>query len=198
MKSFLKNVRDIAIAGFFALLPVYVLLLILEKAWKAFHTLGAGVAGIFGMPPVLGVGGNTIFTAILVVAVWVICGLLVRFTFIGAFSRAAEATMAKYIPDYARYKSMAEEKLQHKAKALDYTTALIRWQDYWRPAYIIEQDKNGNCVVFVPNAPETSNGRILFATQQQVRVVSTVTANQLDECLKKLGRGLCVGYGIHG
>ena len=191
MKTFLKNVRDIAIAGFLALLPLYVLFLIIGKAWKALTTMGAGVAGIFGMPPIMGVRPNTIITAILVIAGWIVFGLLVRFTFVGALSRAAEGTIARYVPNYAKYKSMAEEKLQHKVKVLDYTGALIRWQDYWRPAYIVEQDKDGNCVLFLPEAPETSRGHVLLAKRDQVRVVPFITANQLDASLKNMGRGLC-------
>jgi uncharacterized membrane protein len=198
MKRFFKNVHEIAIAGFFALLPVYVLILIIGKAWKSLHSLGAGIAGIFGMPPVLGIGGGSIFTAFLVIALWIVCGFLMRFTFVASLSRAAEATISKYIPNYAKYKSMAEEKLEHKVKVLDYTSALIRWQEYWRPAYIVEQDGDGNCVVFLPDVPETSKGRVLLARQEQVRVVPAMTANQLDESLKKMGRGLCSGYGIHG
>ena len=198
MKRFFKNVHEIAIAGFFALLPVYVLILIIGKAWKSLHSLGAGIAGIFGMPPVRGIGGGSIFTAFLVIALWIVCGFLMRFTFVASLSRAAEATISKYIPNYAKYKSMAEEKLEHKVKVLDYTSALIRWQEYWRPAYIVEQDGDGNCVVFLPDVPETSKGRVLLARQEQVRVVPAMTANQLDESLKKMGRGLCSGYGIHG
>jgi uncharacterized membrane protein len=198
MKRFFKNVREVAIAGFFALLPVYVLILIIGKAWKSLHSLGAGIAGIFGMPPVLGVGGSSIFTASLVIALWIVCGFLMRFTFVAGLSRAAEATISKYIPNYAKYKSMAEEKLEHKVKVLDYTSALIRWQEYWRPAYIVEQDGDGNCVVFLPDVPETNKGRVLLARQEQVRVVPAMTANQLDESLKKMGRGLCSGSGIHG
>jgi uncharacterized membrane protein len=191
MKTFLKHVRDIAIAGFLALLPLYVMILIIGKVWKTLHSLGAGVAGIFGMPPIMGVRPNTIFTALLLVAVWIVCGLLVRFTFVGAMSRAAEGTIAKYVPGYAKYKSMAEEKLQDKVKVLDYTSALIRWQEYWRPAYIVEQDKDGNCVLFLPDAPETNKGYVLLAKRDQLRVVPSVTANQLDASLKNMGRGLC-------
>src|ERR1700760_1928730 len=98
MKTFLIKLRDIAIAGFFALLPVYILLLIVAKAWKSLRSLGAGIAGIFGMKPILGVGGGTIFTGLLVIAVWIICGLLVRFSFVGALSRAVEGGLSKYIP----------------------------------------------------------------------------------------------------
>jgi hypothetical protein len=127
MKKFLNNIRDIAVAGFMALLPVYVLILIVEKAWKALHTVGAGIAGILGVQPTLGVKGNTMFTALLVIAAfWIVCGLLVRYTFMGAMSRVAEEAISKYISDYAKYKSIAEEKPLHKVKVLDYTSALIR------------------------------------------------------------------------
>lgn len=197
MKTFLNKLRDTAIAGFFALLPVYILFLVVAKAWKSLQSVGAGIAGIFGMKPILGVGGSTIFTGLLVIAVWIVCGLLLRFTFMGSLSRAVERGLSKYIPDYDKYKGMAEEKLQHKVRVLDYTSALIRWQEYWRPGYIVEQDNDGNCVLFLPDIPETNKGQVLLARQDQVRVVSSITANQLDESLKKTGRGLCSEFGIH-
>lgn len=197
MKTFLKNVLDIAITGFLALLPLYVVVLIIGKAWKSLHSLGAGVAGMFGMQPIKGVQPNTISTALLLVAFWIVVGLLVRFTFMGAVSRAAEGTITKYVPDYAKYKSMAEQKLQNKVKVLDYTSALIRWQEYWRPAYIVEEDKDGNCVLFLPDAPETNRGHVLLAKRDQLRVVPFITANQLDASLKNMGRGLCSEHGIY-
>jgi hypothetical protein len=197
MKTFLRHLRDIAISGFFALLPLYVLFLVIAKAWKTLQSLGAGIAGVFGMKPILGVGGSTIFTGILVIALWIVCGLLVRYTSVSAVSRAVETGLSKFIPDYNKYKGMAEEKLQHKVKVLEYTSALIRWQDYWRPAYIVERDADGNCVLFLPDIPETNKGHVLLAKYDQVRVVPSIVANQLDESLKKMGRGLCREFGMH-
>ena len=104
--------------------------------------------------------------------------------------------MSRYIPGYETYKAIAEEKLQHKVRTLDYTSALIQWQEYWRPAYIVEQDEDGTCVLFLPDVPETNKGHVLLAKQDQVRVVSSITANQLDASLKKMGRGLCSQYGL--
>jgi hypothetical protein len=196
MKTFLRHLRDIAISGFFALLPLYVLFIVLAKAWKSLSSVGAGIAGMFGMKPVLGVGGTTIFSGLLVITLWIVIGLLVRFSFMAALSRAAERAMSKYIPGYDTYKAIAEEKLQHKVRALDYTSALVRWQDYWRPAYIVEQNEDGTCVLFLPDVPETNKGHVLIAKQTQVRVVSSITANQLDASLKKMGKGLCREYGL--
>jgi uncharacterized membrane protein len=196
MKTFLSHVRDVAISGFFALLPLYVLFIVVAKVWKSLSSVGAGIAGMFGVKPILGVGGTTIFSGLLVITLWIAIGLLVRFSFMAALSRAAERTMSKYVPGYETYKAIAEEKLQHKVRALDYTTALIRWQEYWRPAYIVEQGGDGTCVVFLPDVPETNKGHVLLAKQDQVRLVSSVTANQLDASLKKMGRGLCSEYKI--
>ena len=196
MKTFLSHLRDIAISGFFAMLPLYVMFIVIAKAWKSLSSVGAGIAGMFGMKSVLGVGSSTVLSGLLVITIWIVIGLLVRFSFMAALSRAAERAMSKYIPGYDTYKAIAEEKLQHKARALDYTSALIRWQEYWRPAYIVEQDEDGTCVLFLPDVPETNKGHVLLTKNDQVRVVSSITANQLDASLKKMGRGLCSEYKI--
>jgi len=51
---------------------------------------------------------------------------------------------------------MAEEKLRNKVRMLPYSSVLIKQQEYWRPAYVVEQDADGNCVVFLPETPDTS------------------------------------------
>jgi hypothetical protein len=196
MKTFLTHVRDIAISGFFALLPLYVLFIVIAKAWKSLSSVGAGIAGMFGLKPIPGVGGPTIFSGLLVITLWIVTGLLVRFSFLAALSRAAERAMSKYIPGYGTYKAIAEEKLQHKVRALDYTSALIRLQEYWRPAYIVEKDEHGTCVLFIPDVPDTNKGQVLLAQQDDVRVLSSITANQFDTSLKKMGKGLCSEYGL--
>ena len=196
MKTFLAQFRDIAISGFFALFPMYVLFIVITKAWTSFTSVGTKMAGMFGLKSILGVGGTTVFSGLLLIAIWVVAGLLLRFTFMRSLSRALERGLSQFLPGYDTYKKMAEEKLQHKIKILPYTCALIRWQEYWQPGYIVEQDGDGNCVVFLPDIPETNKGRILLAKQNQVRMMSSVTANQLDASLKKTGKGLLSEYGI--
>jgi uncharacterized membrane protein len=196
MKTFLSHLRDTAISGFFALLPPYVLYIVIAKAWKSLSFVKAGIAGMFGLKSMLGVGGSTVFSGFLVITIWIVIGMLVRFSFMAAMSRAAERALSKYIPGYDTYKAIAEEKLQHKARALDYRSGLIRWQEYWRPVYIVEQDEDGTCVLFLPDVPETNKGHVLVAKQDHVIVVSSITANQLDASLKKMGKGLCSEYKI--
>ena len=197
MKDFLAKLRDITVSGILALLPLYVFFVVVKRAWKALSSIASDFAQVLGMKYILGVGGATVFSVLLIVAIWVLTGLLVRYSFLSAISKAAEKQLSKYIPDYDSYKAKAEEKLRQKVAILPYTSALIKWEEYWQPGYIVEQDQEGTCVVFLPEIPETIKGHILLARQDQVRVVESVTANQLDASLKKTGKGLLSDYGIH-
>jgi len=183
-------------AGLLFLLPIYVVFILFAKAWTPLSAAGKKIAELAGLNSVLGVAGSTILTVILLVATWLLCGLLVRFSFIAALSKAAERWLSKNIPGYDTYKALAEEKLKPSVKVLPYAAALIRQQEFWQPAYIIEQDANGNYVVFLPDTPETRKGHVLLAKPDQVRAVPSVTANQLEASLKRLGRGLLSEYCI--
>jgi hypothetical protein len=129
MKTFLAKLRNVAMAGFFFLLPVYVLFIILTKAWSSLSSLGGSIAGMFGMKSILGVGGNTVFSGLLFITIWIACGLLVRVSFVAGFSNRVENLLSKYIPGYATYRTMAEEKLRNKVRMLPYS-ALIKQQEY--------------------------------------------------------------------
>ena len=113
-----------------------------------------------------------------------------RFSFVAAFGKATEGWLSKNIPGYSVYKSLAEDKLHQSVKGIPFTAALVRRQGFWQPAYVVEQDTHGTCVVFLPDIPDTTKGHILLVKHDQLRFLSSLTANQLDESLRKLGKGL--------
>jgi hypothetical protein len=190
MKAFLANLRNVAISGFFFLLPIIVMFIIITKAWSALTSIGTRIAGMFGVSSILGFKGGHIFTGLLMLAICVVCGLLVRISFVAGFHKTVEGWMSKYIPAYDAYRVMAEEKLQNKTRILPYDSALVRQQACWLPAYIIEQDPDGNYVLFLPDVPETNRGHVLLAKGDDVRRIAWLKANQLDASLKSMGKGL--------
>jgi uncharacterized membrane protein len=196
MKTFLINLRNLAIAGFFFLLPVIVVFVILTKAWVGLTSVGKKIAQAFGLSS-FGLDGTTVATGLLLIALCLLCGLLMRYAFLAAFRQSVDGLLVKYLPGYGAYKSMAEEKLQHKQRILPYGSARIKQQDYWQPAYIVERDQGGDCVLLVPDIPDTTKGRLLIAKADQIRILSSVAANDLDACLRKSGKGLLSELGIH-
>lgn len=196
MKTFLINLRNLAIAGFFFLLPVIVVFVILTKAWVGLTSVGKKIAQIFGLSS-FGFGGTTVVTGLLVIALCLLCGLLMHYAFLAAFRQSVEGLLLKYLPGYGTYKAMAEEKLQHKQRILPYESVLIKQQDYWQPAYIVERDQGGDCVLLVPDIPDTAKGRLLIAKADQIKVLPSVAANDLDACLRRAGKGLLSELGVH-
>ncbi len=190
IKHFLIKLRGIAMAGFFFLLPVYVVFIIIAKAWTSLGSMGANIAAMFGMKAVFGIRGSSIISGIILILLWLLCGLLVRISFIAAFHRTVEDLLTKHIPGYQTYKTVAEEKLNKTARTIPYMSVLLRHQEYWRPAYLVEQDQGDNLVVFIPDVPNTNAGHVVLAKREQVRLLPSVTAKQLDMSLKKMGRGL--------
>ncbi len=190
MRQFLAKIRETAVAGFFFLLPAYIVVIVATKAWTALSSLGGRVAGLFGIKPMFGLGAHTVASGLLLILIWIACGLLMRFSFISRFKSRVEGWISALIPGYENYKRTAEEKLKSETRRLPYTSALIRVEDYWRPAFVVEQDGRDNYVVFLPDTPQTAQGRIVLATKEQVKILSSIGPNELDASLKKMGKGL--------
>ena len=192
MKAFFDKVKKVAIAGFFFLLPVFVIFVVLTKAWQALSSIGTKLAGLFGMKTIVGIGSATIFTGLLLILICLVCGYLVlRFTFLKRLNRSVEKRLMQYIPGYATYKEMAEEKLQQKEKLIPYTPALLKVDSsFLQPVFIIEKGETGEHVILVPAIPETNKGQILIVNEERLTRITSVTANQFDAALKKLGAGL--------
>jgi hypothetical protein len=190
MSQFFTKLRQIVVAGFFFLFPLYVVFVVISKAWTSLTSIGSKLASMFGVKSVIGVGGTTLFTSLAIVAIWLLCGLLVRVSFVSAFSKALERTISGLIPGYATYRAIAEEKVAHKTKLLPYDSALLNQGDCQQPAFVIDKDDEGNFVLFLPDIPETNHGRVVVAHGDKVRLVPSLSANELDVLLKKLGKGL--------
>ena len=190
MKQVITKLSQIVIAGFFLLFPLYVVFIVISKAWMSLTTIGTRLAAMFGVKTVLGVGGHQFLTGLLIIFIWLLCGLLVRVSFIGAFSRAMERTISSLIPGYASYRAIAEEKIARKTKILPYASAWLTLGDCDQPVFIVDKDNVGNFVLFLPDVPDTSRGRVLVASSDKVRMMPSLTANELDAILKKMGEGL--------
>ena len=67
---------------------------------------------------------------------------------------------------------------------------MIKEHDFWRPVFVVEQAVDGHTVVFVPSVPDTSKGSVLLVAREDVQLVPTLSATDLDASLKKLGAGL--------
>jgi uncharacterized membrane protein len=190
MKALVTNLRNTAISGVFFMLPIIVIFIIANKAWVSLTSVGANIAGVFGMKAFLGVGATTIFTGLVLIGLVMLLGILARYAFMARFREYLERLLSQYLPGYSAYKLSAEDKLQSKLRMLPYASALIRQKEYWQPAYVIERGQDDYCVVFIPDVPDTGRGEVLVAKSDQIRLLPAVSVNDLDASLRRIGKGL--------
>jgi len=55
---------------------------------------------------------------------------------------------------------------------------------------LIEEDQDGNAVVFVPNAPAKDQGQILIVKATDFKKLSETTLGNLDNSIKSFGKGI--------
>ena len=192
MKKFFLDGKKLAVAGFFFLLPVFVIFVIITKAWTALTSVGTKIAAFFGLKTIVGIGSATVCTSLLLIIICLLCGLLaVKFSFMRRFSKRIENQLAEIIPGYDMYREMAEEKLQQRQKIIPYTPALLKTDnDFLQPVFIIEQDDAGNNTVLIPGIPETNKGQIFIVKNEKLKRISAVSANDFDASLRTMGTGL--------
>jgi uncharacterized membrane protein len=190
MQNYFATFRRFAVSGLVFLLPIYILLVVVTKAWTSVSSLGTRLASLFGLKSIMGVGASSVLSGLSLVALWVVCGWLAEVSLVAAVRNRVEGWLASYIPGFAAYEALLEDKLQGRNKTLSYATALLRQQEVWRPVYVVERDAKGTSVVFAPEASDPTKGTILLVAQGDVRLLPSLSAADLEASLKKCGAGL--------
>jgi uncharacterized membrane protein len=186
MKKFLENSRNTILSGILFFLPIFFLLGLIQKVWHSLTGFGAKLAALVGVKSVAGIGAASIVTTLLLILIFYICGLLVRFAFIGKFRNWIENTLLQYIPGYLTYKVKMEEKLIKKADTRQ--PVLVITPIGKRPGLLIESTAQ-SATVYLPNTPDTNNGQVLIVDVSTIRHIKG-DAKSLLKSVQYSGKGI--------
>ncbi|WP_426484991.1 hypothetical protein [Flavobacterium sp. 2] len=191
MKEFLGQVERNCISGALLLLPLLVFFVLLEKVWKFFQNYGEKFAHFLRLDLVLGKYATDVAGGVILVLLIYFSGYLMRLSLLRRFTKWVDDKLMIFLPGYEKNKKEAEEKLKgRKKKPSSDLPILLKNGNYWQPAHLIEEDQNGNAVVFVPNAPAKDQGQILIVKATDFKKLSETTLGNLDNSIKSFGKGI--------
>ncbi|WP_286967560.1 MULTISPECIES: hypothetical protein [unclassified Flavobacterium] len=193
MKRFLLQVERNCISGALVLLPLLVFFILLEKVWKFFQNYGEKFAHFLRLDLVLGKYATDIAGGIILLALIYFSGFLMRLSLLKRFTKWVDEKLMIFLPGYEKNKKEAEEKLlkrNKEPKPITDLPILFKNGDFWQPAHLIEEDKNGSAVIFVPNAPAKDQGQILIVKSTDFKKLTDTTLSSLDESIKSFGKGI--------
>lgn len=163
MNRFGRSVLQPLGAGLLILAPIYLAVLLVLKAMGSLSKIVGPLAKL--LP--LWVPGAKIVSLLVVLLVCLMTGLAVR-THLGHETwRKIEKSLFQRIPGYELFRSFTQQ-LAGESRDRVWRPALAHIGDSLRPAFIIEELKDGRFTIFVPSVPTPFAGAVHILSQDRV------------------------------
>lgn len=183
MRAIAEFTKTTLIGGVLVVIPIYLSVLLLLKAFATVMGLVAPIA--HELPAALPF--KEIISVLLLVAACFVCGIAVR-TGPGLRAKnAIERTLLEKIPGYALIRGLAG-RLVGKEDEQTFAVVLAEIEDALVPAFLVEDCDDGQCVIFVPSVPTPAAGAIYIIAKSRVHAVD-VPFNQAVAVISKWGSG---------
>jgi uncharacterized membrane protein len=183
LKRFREFVVNTLVAGFLAVLPIYLATLLLLKAMKS---LGGLVRPFAHLLPEW-FPAETAISFLLVLILCFLVGMALR-TPLGEVALARiENSLFQKIPGYTLFRSMTRQLLGENQETA-WKPSLAEIEDALVPAFIIEELDDGRFTVFVPSVPTPLAGAVYILGPERVHPLN-VPFTQAVKTLTRWGSG---------
>ena len=170
-------------AGLLVLAPIYLGVLLLLKAMQS---LGAVVRPIAQLLPDW-VPAERLLSLLLVLAICLVIGYLVRTAAGQAVRARLEHTIFEKLPGYTLFRSLTL-RVAGQSDDTTWKPALAEIEEALVPAFIIEELADGRYTVFVPSVPTPLAGGVYVLTPERVHPVNVSFARAI-KTLSRWGAG---------
>jgi len=186
-----KIIRNHLVTGFIFLMPVLITIAVLGKFWAKLLQIGNKVSGFLRIHTLLGTTGDAIIAVILLLLFCVLAGFLVKLSVFKRMSDWLDERLARFIPGYNDLRKETEKNIGMGPKEEVFETCLVRTQEYWTPAYLIDVADNGNATVFIPLAPTFKTGQVAIFPADSYKKLE-IDSKALNQYLVKFGKGIAI------
>jgi hypothetical protein len=143
------------------------------KFWNQLLGVGKRATRLLRVDTVLGPSGDAVVAVLLFLFICVVAGYLVRISFLKRGSERIDRRLETLVPGYSQFRSETRKKIGVAAEQQEpsFDACLVRIQELWEPGYVIERNGDGTLTVFVPQAPNPSQGRVYVTDPTRVRML---------------------------
>jgi len=186
MRKLVQHATARVMSGVVFLIPLMVIIVIIQKLWTGLNGAGNFIVKTFGLHSLLGNKSVPIATALVLVILFYLCGLLVKFSMLTSFKDWLERSVLQYIPGYITYRAQIEKKIKPKQDSR--IPVLVQTQIGKKPGLVIEE-RADESVVYFPNCPDSNNGEVLMVPNQQLTKLDIKTSVFIKS-IQAFGKGI--------
>ncbi len=183
MESVQKFIKMTVIGGVWFLLPIALVVILGAKLLALARPIVGPFARMVPQHVVAGYALGSMLAALLLVLVAFVAGLLARTEMGRQVVSWIENSLLGVLPQFRDVKNIASLSAQQAFKPVFVSTS-----GGWRFGLLADRLEGGWVAVFLPNAPRTMTGMVLFVPDALVRPAG-VTLNEMMALTRELGVG---------
>jgi len=185
MGNFIKTT---AIGGLIFLIPIVVLVMILKKAYGIMMMVAVPLDKLI---PIEAVGGVALVNILAVICVFVACffaGLVAKSKFGKNVFNMIDAKLVLFFPGYSYVKSLTSPLAGETAEGKTLKPVIAKLDDQSQIAFEVERADDGTVVVYVPGAPDSRSGNVVYLPEDRVEPLD-ITFADVTKAWRQFGRG---------
>ena len=185
MGSFIKTT---AIGGFLFLIPIVVLAVILKKAYSIMMLVAVPLDRLIPVETLGGVALANILAVLCIVVACFLAGLVAKSKLGKATFNLIDAKLLLFFPGYSYLKSLTSSFTDERDEGKVLKPIIAKLDDQSQLAFEVEHADDGTVVVYVPGAPDSRSGNVVYLTPDRVERLD-ITFGEVTKSLRQFGRG---------
>lgn len=187
MRALARILTATALGGIVFLLPLLIVVVLLNHAVRLMQPIVTPVANLF---PAQTFETTAIAATISILGLFLICllaGILARTRIARYLSGSIESRIERRVPLYRIIRSTIKG-FAAVEKDSSVIPVLARFDDAWQLGFILEENGDGLCTVFIPQAPTPMIGTVYYMEEARLKRLS-ITVGQTFRCVAQMGLG---------
>jgi uncharacterized membrane protein len=188
MKGLIEFIKTTLAGGFFVVLPMMLIYLLLDETLEAATALATPIIDLLPEGIIEGTPFPNLIAIVLILLVSLVFGLAIRTRLGERLIRKAEHAVLEKIPGYAAIRSLSTRVFGADVDG-EFEPALLSLPlDGKALVFLVERHDDGQCTVFLPSSPTPGVGTIQVVPAERVQALDA-KASQVFEALSHWGVG---------
>ncbi|HWM28617.1 MAG TPA: DUF502 domain-containing protein [Woeseiaceae bacterium] len=187
MSKLLGFVRTTLVGGLLYLVPIIVLLAILGKAVQIAHGISPPVLELVRTANLGGILTPQVVAILLLVLFCFAAGLFASTAVAKRIRQVLEAKVLSNLPGYEFIKGVSESLAGVDTSGVR-DAVMVRIEDAWQIAFVVDHLDDGHLAVYVPGVPDSRSGSLYFMTAERVKPLKIPMTAAL-QTLRRMGVG---------
>jgi len=180
----INTVKRAIINGFFSLLPVLLILIILDETFLLVNQIVEPLAHYLPGKELLGIGLSSWLVVLLILFVFMLVGLVSRTRFGENLGIWVDDNVMRHLPGYQMLKSISKQ-FSGQGEEILLSPALFNTnQGTWMFAFILDEYENDYYSIFVPTAPTPLMGTVQYVSKSRVKKLDVAPGKVVDSLMK--------------